>query len=297
MTQAGFVSLIGAPNAGKSTLMNTFVGQKVSIVTPKVQTTRSRIQGIAMRGESQIIFIDTPGIFRPKRRLDRAMINAAWQGAGDSDITILLHDAARSMIDDDTKRIMAGLTKKKMQVALALNKIDMTTPEKLIDRAKSMSDEFPFSKVFMVSAKKAKGTEDILTWLAGEMPSSPYLYDPDDLSNLPQRLLAAEIVREKLFLNLHQELPYQLTVETETWQDREDGSAEIRCSIYVAREGHRAIVLGKGGSAINRVGVAARLELEKLFDRRIHLFTHVKYRKNWLNDPARYKPWGLDFNA
>ena len=297
MTKAGFVSLIGAPNAGKSTLMNTMIGQKVSIVTPKVQTTRSCIRGIAMKDDSQIIFVDTPGIFQPKRRLDRAMVSAAWQGAGDSDVIMLVHDVARAQIDQNTLRILESIKEKQVKVGLILNKIDLTTPEHVMKRTSELSDMYDFSKIFMVSAEKAKGTDDILAWLATQMPESPYLYDPDDLSDLPQRLLAAEIVREKLFLNLHEELPYQLTVETEQWIEREDGSAEVRCSIYVAREGHRGIILGQGGKTIGRIGKAARQELEKMLDRRVHLFTHVKFRKNWLDDPARYRDWGLDFNA
>jgi len=297
MTRAGFVSLIGPPNAGKSTLMNTLVGQKVSIVTPKVQTTRSRIRGIAMHGDAQVVFVDTPGIFVPKRRLDRAMVNAAWQGADDSDLVVLVHDVARSRIDDDTARILESLVKNDITAVLVLNKIDLVSRERLLERAEELSQRAEFSRVFMLSAEKAKGTEDFLTWLANQMPEGPYLFDPDDLSDMPMRLLAAEILREKLFLNLHEELPYQLTVETESWEEREDGSAEVRCSIFVAREGHRGIVLGKGGKTIGRIGSAARRELEEVLDRRVHLFTHVKFRKDWMNDPARYQDWDLDFNA
>ena len=297
MTRAGFVSLIGPPNAGKSTLMNTLVGQKVSIVTPKVQTTRSRIRGIAMHGDAQVVFVDTPGIFVPKRRLDRAMVNAAWQGADDSDLVVLVHDVARSRIDDDTARILESLVKNEITAVLVLNKIDLVSRERLLERAEELSQRAEFSRVFMLSAEKAKGTEDFLTWLANQMPEGPYLFDPDDLSDMPMRLLAAEILREKLFLNLHEELPYQLTVETESWEEREDGSAEVRCSIFVAREGHRGIVLGKGGKTIGRIGSAARRELEEVLDRRVHLFTHVKFRKDWMNDPARYQDWDLDFNA
>lgn len=303
-SRAGFVSLIGAPNAGKSTLMNTLVGSKVSIVTPKVQTTRSRIRGIAMAGHSQIVFVDTPGIFRPKRRLDRAMVHAAWQGADDSDLVVLVHDCGRSRLDAESARILESLAKNKTDgkagnrpVALVLNKIDLAPPERLLERAKLMNEAFSFDKVFMISAEKAHGTSDFLGWLARMMPAGPYLFDPDDLSDLPQRLLAAEVLREKLFLNLHQELPYQLTVETESWQERDDGSAELRCSIFVAREGHRGIILGKGGRTLGRIGAAARHELETMLGRRIHLFTHVKYRKDWMDDPARYRDWDLDYNA
>jgi len=297
MTRAGFVSLIGPPNAGKSTLMNTLVGQKVSIVTPKVQTTRSRIRGIAMHGDAQVVFVDTPGIFVPKRRLDRAMVNAAWQGADDSDLVVLVHDVARSRIDDDTARILESLAKNQISAVLVLNKIDLVSRERLLERADELSQRADFSRVFMLSAEKGKGKDDFLAWLAQQMPEGPYLFDPDDLSDMPMRLLAAEILREKLFLNLHEELPYQLTVETESWEEREDGSAEVRCSIFVAREGHRGIVLGKGGKTIGRIGSAARRELEEVLDRRVHLFTHVKFRKDWMNDPARYQDWDLDFNA
>jgi len=297
MTRAGFVSLIGPPNAGKSTLMNTLVGQKVSIVTPKVQTTRSRIRGIAMHDDAQVVFVDTPGIFVPKRRLDRAMVNAAWQGADDSDLVVLVHDVARSKIDDDTARIVDALAKDNIKAVLVLNKIDLVSPERLLERAEELSQKVEFSRVFMLSAEKGKGTDDFMAWLADQMPKGPYLFDPEDLSDMPMRLLAAEILREKLFLNLHEELPYQLTVETESWEERDDGSAEVRCSIFVAREGHRGIVLGKGGKTIGRIGTAARRELEEVLDRRVHLFTHVKFRKDWMNDPARYQDWDLDFNA
>ena len=297
MTRAGFVSLIGPPNAGKSTLMNTLVGQKVSIVTPKVQTTRSRIRGIAMHDDAQVVFVDTPGIFVPKRRLDRAMVNAAWQGADDSDLVVLVHDVARSKIDDDTARIVEALAKDNIKAVLVLNKIDLVSPERLLGRAEELSQKVEFSRVFMLSAEKGKGTDDFMAWLADQMPEGPYLFDPEDLSDMPMRLLAAEILREKLFLNLHEELPYQLTVETESWEERDDGSAEVRCSIFVAREGHRGIVLGKGGKTIGRIGTAARRELEEVLDRRVHLFTHVKFRKDWMNDPARYQDWDLDFNA
>ena len=231
MTRAGFVSLIGPPNAGKSTLMNTLVGQKVSIVTPKVQTTRSRIRGIAMHDDAQVVFVDTPGIFVPKRRLDRAMVNAAWQGADDSDLVVLVHDVARSKVDDDTARIVEALAKDNIKAVLVLNKIDLVSPERLLERAEELSQKVEFSRVFMLSAEKGKGTDDFMAWLASQMPEGPYLFDPEDLSDMPMRLLAAEILREKLFLNLHEELPYQLTVETESWEERDDGSAEVRCSI------------------------------------------------------------------
>ena len=296
-TRAGFATLIGAPNAGKSTLMNAMVGQKVSIVTPKVQTTRSRIRGIAMQDEAQIIFVDTPGIFSPKRRLDRAMVNAAWQGAADNDVLLLLNDCARVSLDDETKMIIAKLAQQEQAAALILNKIDLATPEQVLVRTAELSTLFSFEKVFMISAHTGNGLSDLKSWLAKKMPLGPYLYDPNDLSDLPVRLLAAEILREKLFLNLHQELPYQMTVESESWVEREDGSAEVRLSVFVAREGHRGIVLGKRGQTIKRISQAARKELEKVLERRIHLMCHVKYRKDWMDDKERYTAWNLDFNA
>ena len=296
-TKAGFVALLGAPNAGKSTLMNAVVGQKISIVTPKVQTTRSRVRGIVMHGNSQIIFVDTPGIFKPKRRLDRAMVSAAWQGADDADILLLLHDCARKSIDDDTLAIMNSLRELGRPVSLVLNKIDLVTPEQLLKRTKELSDMMDFEQVFMISATKENGLDDLLSFLADKVMPGPYLFDPDDLSDLPMRLMAAEIMREKLFLNLHQELPYQLTVETDHWRDREDGSVEIRLTIYVQREGHRGIVLGKGGQTLKRIGMMARHELEDVFDTKVHLLSHVKYRKDWMDDKARYQDWDLDFDA
>ena len=296
-TRAGFVALIGAPNAGKSTLMNAMVGTKVSIVTPKVQTTRSRVRGIAMEGESQIIFIDTPGIFQPKRRLDRAMVSAAWKGAEDGDVLLLLHDCARREIDEDTMRIVEELAQSGRRASLVLNKIDLAPQERLLERADELSRIYEFERVFMVSATTGNGIDDLRDWLAGSMPQGPYLFDPDDLSDMPMRLLAAEIMREKLFLNLHQELPYQLTVETEKWEELDDGSATVRLSIYVAREGHRGIILGKRGATIRRIGMSARIELEEALGRRIHLMSHVKVRKDWMDDAARYSVWDLDYNA
>ena len=301
-TRSGFVAIIGAPNAGKSTLMNFIVGAKVSIVTPKVQTTRTRIKGIAMVADSQIIFIDTPGIFAPKRRLDRAMVNAAWQGTDEADITLLLHDSARSSSDDVTENIVNRIENIQREFpnrkfALILNKIDLIKPEDLLGKASKLAKITNFEKIFMISAKKGKGVKDLVRWLAEQMPQGPFLFDPNDLSDMPQRQLASEILREKLFINLHQELPYQLTVETDRWLEKEDGSAEIHISIYVAREGHRGIILGKKGQTMGRIGKAARLELEKMFEQRIHLFTHVKFRKDWMNDPERYLNWELEFDA
>ena len=301
-TRSGFVAIIGAPNAGKSTLMNFIVGAKISIVTPKVQTTRTRIKGIAMVADSQIIFIDTPGIFAPKRRLDRAMVNAAWQGTDEADIILLLHDSARSSSDEETENIINRIENIQREFpnrkfALILNKIDLIKPEDLLGKASKLAKITNFEKIFMISAKKGKGVNDLVRWLAEQMPQGPFLFDPNDLSDMPQRQLASEILREKLFINLHQELPYQLTVETDRWLEKEDGSAEIHISIYVAREGHRGIILGKKGQTIGRIGKAARLELENMFERRIHLFTHVKFRKDWMNDPERYLNWELEFDA
>ena len=296
-TRSGFAALIGAPNAGKSTLMNAMVGSKVSIVTPKVQTTRSRIRGIAMAGAAQIVFIDTPGIFQPKRRLDRAMVQAAWKGAEDGDVLLLVHDCARREIDQDTAAIVAQLAESGRPASLVLNKIDLAPQERLLERAAEMAKQHEFERIFMVSAETGNGVEDLRQWLATKMPVGPYLFDPEDLSDMPLRLLAAEIMREKLFLNLHQELPYQLTVETEKWDEQEDGSATVHLSIYVAREGHRGIVLGKKGSTIKRIGMAARIELEEALDRRVHVLSHVKFRKDWMDDAARYSVWDLDYDA
>ena len=301
-TRSGFVAIIGAPNAGKSTLMNFIVGAKVSIVTPKVQTTRTRIKGIAMVADSQIIFIDTPGIFTPKRRLDRAMVNAAWQGTDEADIILLLHDSVRSSSDKETENLINRIENIQREfpnrkIALILNKIDLVKPENLLGKASKLTKIVNFEKIFMISAKKGKGVKDLVRWLAEQMPQGPFLFDPNDLSDMPQRQLASEILREKLFINLHQELPYQLTVETDRWLEKEDGSAEIHISIYVAREGHRGIILGKKGQTMGRIGKAARLELENMFERRIHLFTHVKFRKDWMDDPERYLNWELEFDA
>jgi len=296
-TKAGFVALIGAPNAGKSTLMNAMVGQKISIVTPKVQTTRSRIRGIAMHHEAQIIFVDTPGIFTPKRRLDRAMVQAAWQGTEGTDVILLLHDCARAQIDEETASIIERLNELGVTASLVLNKIDLARPEQLLKRAEEMNQRFEFERTFMASAEQEQGIEDTKSWLAEKMPQSPYLFDPDDLSDLPLRQLAAELMREKLFLNLHQELPYQLTVETESWTEKKDGSVEIKITIYVMRDGHRGIILGKGGQTLKRIGMSARHELQEMLERKVHLVSFVKVRKDWMEDKDRYTSWELDFNA
>ncbi len=295
--RCGFVALVGAPNAGKSTLLNGLVGAKVSIVTHKVQTTRSRIRGIAIAGASQIVFVDTPGIFTPKRRLERAMVAAAWGGAKDADEVVLLYDAARRRLDPDTRLIIDGLRERGRRAILALNKIDLIRRDKLLGLAARFDAEGVFSRIFMISATRGDGVDDLCRHLAERLPEGPWLYPEDQLSDLPERLLAAEVTREKLFLNLHQELPYALTVETEDWQDLEDGSARIEQVITVARESHKGICLGKGGRTIKAVREAAQRELEELLGRRVHLFLFVKVRENWIEDPERYRAMGLEFDV
>ncbi|NBT32188.1 MAG: GTPase Era, partial [Rhodobacteraceae bacterium] len=247
-TRAGFVALIGEPNAGKSTLLNRMVGAKVSIVTHKVQTTRARIRGVAMADQSQIIFVDTPGLFQPRRRLDRAMVAAAWSGVADADVVVLLIEAHRGLTDG-VRSILETLTARvgKMQVALAINKIDKVKAEELLALSQSLNEAYPFARTFMISAERGHGCEDLRDWLAEQVPEGPWLYPEDQIADLPMRVIAAEITREKLTLRLHQELPYELTVETEHWQERDDGSARIDQVVYVARDGHKGIVLGKGG--------------------------------------------------
>ncbi|EYD78003.1 GTP-binding protein Era [Rubellimicrobium mesophilum DSM 19309] len=295
-TRAGFVALIGEPNAGKSTLLNRMVGAKVSIVTHKVQTTRARIRGVAMEGSSQIVFVDTPGLFRPRRRLDRAMVAAAWGGAADADLVVLLIEAHRGMTEG-VKAILDSLREKVggRPVALAINKIDRVKAEALLALSKEMNEAFPFERTFMISAERGHGTKDLKEWLGERMPEGPWLYPEDQLADLPMRMIAAEMTREKLTLRLHQELPYELTVETEAWEERKDGSARVDQIIYVAREGHRGIVLGKGGETIKAVGQAARAELEEFMGRKVHLFLTVKVKENWLEDPERYGEMGLDY--
>jgi len=292
----GFVAIIGAPNVGKSTLLNRFVGSKVSIVSPKVQTTRTRVLGICIEAGAQLVFIDTPGIFRPRRRLDRAMVAAAWGGAGDADVLLVLVDAARG-IDDDTRAILDRLKEQQKRGILVLNKVDLVAKPKLLELAAALDAEGIFDDTFMVSAETGDGTADLLAFLAGKMPEGPWMFPEDQMSDMPLRLLAAEITREKLFLQLHKELPYAATVETENWEEDEDGSARIEQVIYVERDSQKGIVLGKGGRQIKSIGAAAREELEELLERRVHLFLFVKVREKWSDDPARYRDWGLDFNA
>ena len=296
MTRAGFVALIGEPNAGKSTLLNRMVGAKVSIVTHKVQTTRARIRGVAIEGEAQIVFVDTPGLFPPRRRLDRAMVAAAWGGAADADIVVLMVEAHRGVTEGVEKILerLAGIDGQR-PVALAINKIDRVKSETLLGLAKELNDRFAFAETFMISAEKGYGTDDLKAWLGTHLPEGPWLYPEDQIADLPMRMIAAEMTREKLTLRLHQELPYQLTVETEAWEERKDGSAKIDQIVYVARDGHKGIVLGNKGETIKAVSKAAREELEEFLGRRVHLFLQVKVRPGWLDEAERYSEIGLDF--
>jgi len=297
MTQrAGFVALIGEPNSGKSTLTNRMVGAKVSIVTHKVQTTRARIRGVALEGDAQMVLVDTPGLFRPRRRLDRAMVTAAWGGAADSDVIVLLVEAHRG-VTEGVEAILEQLEQvgEGRKVALAINKIDRVEAPALLALTKKMNDSYPFAETFMVSAEKGHGCDDLRRWLADQMPEGPWLYPEDQIADLPLRMIAAEMTREKLMLRLHQELPYQLTVETESWEGRPDGSARVDQVVYVIRDGHKGIVLGKKGETIKAVGKAAREELEDFLGRKIHLFLQVKVRPNWLEEAERYSQMGLDF--
>ena len=290
----GFVALLGAPNAGKSTLLNALVGQKVSIVTQKVQTTRTQIRGIAIHGAAQIVFVDTPGIFTPKRRLDRAMVAAAWGGAAAADVICLLIDA-KKRIDDDTALILEGLKQENRKTVLILTKIDLVPRESLLSLTEELNETGLFDDIFMVSAPQGDGVSDLLDFFAVRMPPGPWHYPEDQLSDLPMRLMAAEITREKLFLRVHQELPYAVTVETENWEARKDGSVRIDQIIFVERDSQKPIVIGKGGQTIKDIGAAARHEMEDLFDRKVHLFLNVKVRKNWSDERERYREMGLDF--
>ncbi len=294
--RAGFVALIGEPNAGKSTLLNRMVGAKVSIVTHKVQTTRARIRGVAMEGESQIVFVDTPGLFEPRRRLDRAMVAAAWSGAADADVVVLLIEAHRG-VTEGVERILEGLADvgQGRVVALAINKIDRVQAEVLLALSKNLNERYDFAETFMISAERGHGVDALRGWLAGMVPEGPWLYPEDQIADLPMRTIAAEMTREKLTLRLHQELPYQLTVETENWEERKDGSARIDQLIYVMRDGHKGIVLGHKGETIKAVSKAAREELEEFLGRRVHLFLQVKVRPNWLDEAERYAQMGLEF--
>ncbi len=292
--RCGVVSLVGAPNAGKSTLLNTLVGSKIAAVTHKVQTTRSRIVGIAMAGPAQLVFVDTPGILAPKRRLERAMVAAAWHGARDADAVVLLVDASRG-IDADTRRIASGLKEAGIDAVLAINKVDVTRRETLLGLARALNDLFPFLRTFMISGMTGDGVEELRQYVAASVPLGPWLYPPDQIADLPLRALAAEITREKLFLSLHEELPYATTVEPESWDERSDGSVQIAQVITVRRASQKAIVLGKNGRQIKAIGTEARVELEKILERRVHLSLFVKVRADWLDDPERYRQIGLTF--
>ncbi len=301
-SRCGFCAILGAPNAGKSTLVNQLVGTKVSIVTHKVQTTRTRIRGVALHGDAQIIFVDTPGIFAPRRRLDRAMVDAAWGGAEDADAVVVLIDVARFASKDrggksreDTERIVEGLTAAGRSAVLALNKIDDVRHEQLLPLAQEWSVAGPFSQTFMISGQNGDGVGDLMDHVAGAMPAGPWLYPADQAADMTQRLLAAEVTREKLIVRLHDELPYNTTVETERWKTLRDGSIRIEQIIYVARDTQKAIVLGKQGRTVREIGSLARTDLEEMLETRVHLFLFVKVREKWQDEPARYREMGLDF--
>ena len=297
MKKAGFVALIGEPNAGKSTLLNHFVGSKVSIVTHKVQTTRTKIRGIVIEHNSQIVFIDTPGLFKPKRRLDRAMVAAARSGAADADLLVLLIEAHRGLTDG-VERILRDLSTSSEDrlVVLAINKIDKVKSPVLLSLTKQMNEVFSFSQTFLISADRGFGTKDLKLWIADKVPNGPWFYPEDQIADLSLKMIASEITREKLILRLHQELPYQLTVETENWNHRKDGSVRVDQIIYVSRGGHKGIILGNGGETIKAISIAAREELESFIGQRVHLFCQIKVREKWLNEPERYTEMGLDFN-
>lgn len=293
--RSGFVALIGAPNAGKSTITNNFVGSKVSIVSPKVQTTRTLVKGIGIYDNTQIVFIDTPGIFKPKRRLDRAMVGSAWDGVGDADMVVLVVDAKRGF-DDETQSIAARLRKNKISAVLVINKIDLVKKDQLLELAARLNATADFRETFFVSAETGQNMDEFYKFVAQNLPEGPWYYPEDQISDMPLKLLAAEIVREKLFLYLHQELPYALTVEPELWERRPDGSIRAEITIYVERDNQKIIVLGKGGAMIKRIGQAARKEIEDLLEERVHLFLFVKVRENWQEDSNRYSVWNLKFN-
>jgi GTP-binding protein Era len=293
-TRCGFVALIGAPNAGKSTLLNSLVGAKVSIVSRKVQTTRQLVRGIVIEGTSQIIFVDTPGIFQPKRRLDRAMVTSAWGGAGDADVVGLLVDA-RHGLDENVEVLLARLAELRRPKVLVLNKIDLIKRDRLLALAAEMNGRVPFEQTFMISALTGDGVEDLKRNLAGLMATGPWLYPEDQITDAPLRMLAAEITREKMFERLHDELPYRSTVETDSWEQRADGSVRIEQTVFVERESQRKIVLGEKGQTIKSIGQAARRDIAEAAEATVHLFLHVKVRENWSDDPARYREMGLEF--
>lgn len=294
--KCGFVALIGSPNAGKSTLLNRYVGSKISIVSQKVQTTRTKITGITIHNKTQLIFIDTPGIFAPKKRLDKAMVSAAWQGADNSDCVVLMVDAARG-VNDDVISIVENLKKCEKQAILVLNKVDKINPAILLEMAQTLSAHGVFSDVFMISAKNGSGTEDLLNLLSEKMPKGPWLYPDDHLSDVPMRILAADITREKILESVHDEIPHKLTVETEKWEEFNDGTVKIHQVIFVQTDGHKSILLGAGGKKIKHIGIKSREEISNLLDRDAHLKLFVKVRKKWQENPERYQNLGLDFNS
>jgi GTP-binding protein Era len=293
-TRCGFIALIGAPNAGKSTLLNALVGSKVSIVSHKVQTTRMLVRGIAIEGASQLIFVDTPGIFAPKRRLDRAMVTTAWSGAHDADLVGVMIDA-RKGIDEEADALLDRLADVRSGKFLILNKIDLVEKASLLALSQAANARATFAETFMISALSGNGVSDVKAWLAAQVPPGPWHYPPDQMSDAPMRQLAAEITREKLYARLHQELPYQSTVETESWKELRDGSIRIEQTIYVERESQRKIVLGKGGQTIKAIGADARREIALLAEQPVHLFLFVKVREGWGDDPERYREMGLEF--
>jgi GTP-binding protein Era len=288
------VALIGAPNVGKSTLVNALVGTKVSIVTPKVQTTRALIRGIAVVDHTQLVLVDTPGIFAPRRRLDRAMVTTAWSGAHDADVVCLLVDAKRGL-DEETEAVLDGVAELTKPKALVLNKVDTVDKPSLLGLAQRANARASFTATFMVSALNGSGVDDLRNWLAAQVPEGPWHYPADQVADAPLRSLAAEITREKLYLRLHQELPYRSTVETDVWKEMKDGSVRIEQTIYVERESQRKIVLGKGGQTIKAIGQAARKEIAEIAEAPVHLFLFVKVRENWGDDPERYREMGLEF--
>ncbi len=293
-TRSGFVALIGAPNAGKSTLMNQLVGSKISIVTHKVQTTRAVMRGIAIQDNTQIIFVDTPGIFAPRRRLDEAMVTTAWGSARDADISVFLIDAERGL-NDDLETIIAKLETVSGPVVLLINKIDQIQRDKLLELTAKLHELYTFDETFMVSALNGDGCADFMEYLTNNLPEGPYMYPEDQISDLPLRMLAAEVTREKIYLRLHQELPYASHVETEAWEDKKDGSVRIQQVIYVERQSQKKIIIGKNGQTIKAISTAARKDLTELVEQPVHLFLFVKVRENWGDDPDRYREMGLEF--
>lgn len=297
--RCGYVAIIGTPNAGKSTLVNQMVGTKVSIVSAKVQTTRNRILGILIREQTQIILMDTPGLFAPKSRLDRAMVSAAWSGADEADVILYLYDARKKSPEEADLKALEKLSKiaDKTKVMLVLNKTDAVAPQRLLELTGPLNALCPFADTYMISALNGDGVEDLLSRLAGLLPVSPWLFDEDQITDMPWRMIAAEITREQIFHQLHQELPYAATVETEVWEEYDNGSVRIDQVIHIERDAHKGIVLGKGGSKLKQIGTAARIELEKNLDRKVHLKLFVRVSERWRDDPAYFSQWGLDPNA